>query len=62
MKEVFWKCWKCGSVTKSTNSFHSMCVTPITYRTSGICGGSFSVEITEEEYNNIVDGFKKNKE
>jgi hypothetical protein len=62
MKEVYRKCWKCGSVTKLQSTSPTMCVSPVTYRTSGICGGSFDIEITKEEYNTIVEGFKKNKE
>lgn len=28
----------------------TLCINPMIERTSGICGGSFTVEITEEEY------------
>ena len=37
------------SLTKIENT--SMCTRPVNHRTSGICGGSFSIEMTEEEYN-----------
>jgi hypothetical protein len=50
-------CSKCGEVVRkvpnpSKIDLNSMtpCVNPMGVRTSGICGGSFTVEITEEEY------------
>jgi|LakMenE18May11ns_1017448.scaffolds.fasta_scaffold9663420_2 hypothetical protein len=51
-------CSKCGEVIRKvpnpskidlTNM--TLCVNPMGVRTSGICGGSVTVEITEEEYN-----------
>ena len=54
----YFRCNKCNealrmiprpSLTDMDNM--AMCTRPVTYRTSGICGGSFSIEITEQEYN-----------
>ena len=52
----YWKCWKCGAVGYTEgelveNNPSTMCCAPMPVRTSGICGGSFSIEITEQEYN-----------
>lgn len=53
----YYRCSKCEairelrhpSLTKIEDT--TMCTRPVTYRTSGICGGSFTVEMSEEEYN-----------
>jgi len=55
-KKRYWKCWKCSSVGYTEGKFvdnspSTMCCASIPIRTSGICGGSFSIEITEVEYN-----------
>lgn len=44
----YYKCCKCGK----TLSLHSgiTCTQPMAVRTSGICGGSTTQEITKEEY------------
>lgn len=51
----YYKCDRCGgSLATNINTNHSiMCTLPVPYRTSGICGGSISSEITYKEYLNI---------
>jgi len=52
MKRYF-KCWKCGALTFTENGKEVegfMCTMPMACRTSGVCGGAFSIEISEEEY------------
>ena len=46
--ERYFKCWKCGK----TLSLHSgiTCTQPMAVRTSGMCGGSTTQEITKDEY------------
>lgn len=52
----YYKCDRCGG-SLATNihiSYNTvMCTVPSPYRTSGICGGSISSEITHKEYLNI---------
>lgn len=62
----YYRCSKCGQyIAKVRNAVelsHSMCTGSVSYRTSGICGGSFSIEMTEEEYNaQLRVGRKKKK-
>lgn len=50
----YYRCDKCGQyIAKVENEkqLGGMCTGFAGYRTSGICGGSFSVKMTEEEYN-----------
>jgi hypothetical protein len=50
----YFRCDKCGQyITKAeTCSQRSgICTGPMAARTYGICGGSFTIEMTEEEYN-----------
>lgn len=50
----FFRCNKCGQyITKVENEkqLGGMCTGPMAVRTSGICGGSMTKEMTEEEYN-----------
>jgi hypothetical protein len=50
----YFRCNKCGQhITKVENytQLNGMCTGSVTYRTSGICGGSFTNEMTEEQYN-----------
>jgi len=50
----YFRCNKCGQyITKveRPSQRDGMCTGDASYRTSGICGGSFTVEMTEEEYN-----------
>lgn len=47
------RCSKCGIKFDSVFGFHektAMCVMPVTYRTSGICGGEIKI-ISEQEFN-----------
>ena len=60
------RCNKCGQyIAKADNASQlpAMCVGSVIYRTSGICGGSFTVEMTEEEYNTQLNEWeeKRNK-
>lgn len=49
----YYRCNKCGGSIFKTElkMVRPMCTAPMAGRTSGICGGSISTEITEEEYN-----------
>jgi len=49
----YFKCWKCGYpvYTEDGSKPNSMCVQPMSYRTSGICGGSYTLNSTEKEFN-----------
>jgi len=62
MKRYF-KCFKCGgslTVTEDGKEAEGiMCTAPMAARTSGICGGAFSVEITEEEYDVTMAAWEK---
>ena len=51
-KERYFKCWKCGAlaVTYDDKKPIAGCVQPFPNRTSGICGGSFTIEISKEEF------------
>ncbi len=57
MNEIFpkyFRCNKCGQfITKvdDARQMNGMCVGPFAARISGICGGSFTNEMTEKEYN-----------
>lgn len=50
--EKYYRCNKCGQYITKTNNTEGfgMCTGSVTYRTSGICGGSFSIEMTKTEY------------
>jgi hypothetical protein len=53
-KERYFRCDKCGNfITKVDHgqSRGGMCTGPMAVRTSGICGGGFTIEMTKEEYN-----------
>lgn len=52
-KDKYYKCNKCGS-SITVNDKNVLCTTSAPYRTSGICGGSISVEISEEEYKETI--------
>lgn len=50
----YFRCDKCGkTITKieKESEIKIICTSNINYRISGICGGGFSIEMTEEEYN-----------
>jgi hypothetical protein len=67
-KPKYFRCSKCGeSIRKvplpSKVDLENMaiCFKPMIERTSGICGGTFTVEITEEEYNAILNEWDNNR-
>ena len=43
---------RCGG-SVAVNWDNATCTLPASYRTSGICGGSISMEITESDYNQV---------
>lgn len=48
----YYKCWKCGeSISETEGAF---CTQPMLFRTSGICGGSTTNEITKSEYDTLI--------
>lgn len=62
----YYRCDKCGQyITKVEKPCQrqGLCTGSFAGRTSGICGGSFSVRMTEEEYNAQLKEWeeKKNK-
>ena len=61
MEKRYFKCWKCGAITYTENNEdpNCVCTAPMAVRTSGICGGSFSIEITKKEYEETLKEFKK---
>lgn len=48
----YYKCNKCGckTVINGNSPANYVCVNSCSHRASGICGGSFSIEITEQEF------------
>lgn len=46
----YYECWKCGESVSTTEG--TLCAMPMSFRTSGICGGSCTNELSEEEFNN----------
>lgn len=53
MKEKkYLQCWKCGNKVSTDSDILLPCIEPAWYRTSGICGGSYDIVITEEEFLN----------
>jgi uncharacterized CHY-type Zn-finger protein len=50
--DKYYQCNKCGG-SLAVNHDKAPCTLPVSYRTSGICGGSISNEITHSEYLNI---------
>lgn len=58
--DKYYQCRGCGgSVTVNCDSL--MCTLPASHRTSGICSGSVSMEITEVDYKQIISQWKRNK-
>jgi len=48
----YFKCNKCSAIAKTAfDKADIVCTTHQPARTSGICGGSFDTEVTEQEYN-----------
>lgn len=51
--EKYYKCSKCGAVCHGLNDFDAKgtgCTASAPWRTSGICGGSFTIPINKAEY------------
>lgn len=60
----YFRCNKCGqTITKAEypSQVSGMCMANASYRVSGICGGSFTVEMTEEEYNAQIQEWENNR-
>ena len=60
----YFKCSKCGQAMiklENGETNNHMCISPVSYRTSGICGGAFDNEITEEEYNETIIGWERQR-
>lgn len=60
MKKRYWKCWKCGAVGYTegeliNNPPSNICLSSMSVRESGFCGGRFDVEIDENEYNEQIN-------
>ena len=55
---MYYECNKCGQAISSSKD--GMCTTVAVYRVSGICGGSFSKEISDDntKWKEVI---KKNK-
>jgi hypothetical protein len=53
VKLYYHKCSRCGckTVTPLKGAIDYICVNGAPHRGSGICGGLFNIEITEEEFN-----------
>lgn len=72
-KVFYRKCSKCGYLAKVQITFkdgaeptdmdanRTPCMQPAPWRTSRICGGSYSVPATEEEYNQKVLEYEQSK-
>ena len=56
MDKRYFKCWKCGNVcyTEDGNEPDIICVAPMPIRFSGVCCGSYSIEITKEEFEDKI--------
>ena len=53
MEKLYRKCWKCGNIVQIefAGEYHApICTTSAPWRTSGICAGSYSVEVKEEDF------------
>lgn len=60
----YFRCNKCGQyITKVDNidQSYTMCTGAFAGRTSGICGGSFTIEMTEEEYNTQLKDWEEQR-
>lgn len=58
----YFRCNKCGQyITKVENEkqLGVMCTGSFPWRTSGICGGSMTNEMTEEEYNTQLKAWEE---
>ena len=55
----YWKCYKCGNIGFTSGRLvdtppSTMCLNTNILRTSGICGGAYTIEVTEKEYNEFL--------
>lgn len=50
--DKYYQCNRCGG-SLAVNYDKAPCTLPVSYRTSGICGGSISTEISESEYQKV---------
>lgn len=46
------RCSKCGTAVASNHNQGGVCTLPMAGRISGICGGTYDIIITKEEYEN----------
>jgi hypothetical protein len=53
----YYQCNRCGG-SLATNYDKAPCTLPTSYRTSGICGGSISTEISIEEYRKVTSRWR----
>lgn len=50
--DKYYQCNRCGG-SLAVNYDKAPCTLQVSYRTSGICGGSISTEISEQEYQKV---------
>jgi len=50
--DKYYQCRRCGG-SLAVNYDSAICTLPVPHRTSGICSGSISMEITEADYNQV---------
>jgi excinuclease UvrABC nuclease subunit len=59
----FFKCDKCGNkITASRNDISIPCLDYALYRTSGICGGSYIRDLSEERELKLSEVLKNKKD
>jgi len=60
MDKRYFKCFKCGALTYTEDGGipEICCTASMAVRTSGICGGAFSIEISEDEYFTTISRWK----
>jgi hypothetical protein len=69
---IYRRCWKCGRIVmleltrRDGESFEeaankTMCLLSMPVRVSGICGGSYTVPATKEEYEQKVLEYEQSK-
>lgn len=57
--EKYYRCWKCGNSISPQQG--TMCMESMPVRTSGICGGSMTNEITQSEYVELIEKWAYNR-
>jgi hypothetical protein len=55
--DKYYQCSRCGG-SVAVNWDNATCTLPVAYRTSGICSGSISMEITEADYNQVISQWR----